>query len=54
MPLDKEENKARFIQRLRQYLELRNLNVLIGNGCSLPLGAPRIGDKAAVVPELDA
>ena len=38
MPLDKEENKARFIQRLRQYLELRNLIVLIGNGCSLPLG----------------
>jgi len=54
MPLDKEENKARFIQRLRQYLELRNLNVLIGNGCSLPLGAPRIGDTAALLPEIDA
>ncbi len=53
MPLDKEENKARFIQRLRQYLELRNLNVLIGNGCSLPLGAPSIGNTAALLPELD-
>jgi hypothetical protein len=54
IPLDKEENKARFIQRLRQYLELRNLNVLIGNGCSLPLGAPRIGNTADLLPELDA
>jgi hypothetical protein len=53
MPLDEEENKARFIQRLRQYLELRNLNVLIGNGCSLPLGAPRIGNTAALLPELE-
>src|SRR5437899_4629 len=54
MPLDKEENNARFVQRLRQYLELRNLNVLIGNGCSLPLGAPRIGNTADLLPELDA
>jgi SIR2-like domain len=53
MPLDKEENKARFVQRLRQYLELRNLNVLIGNGCSLPLGAPRIGNTADLLAELD-
>jgi hypothetical protein len=52
--LDQEENKARFVQRLRQYLELRNLNVLIGNGCSLPLGAPRIGNVADLLPELDA
>jgi len=42
--LDSEESRARLVQRLRQYLELRNLNLLIGNGASLPLGAPRIGD----------
>ncbi len=42
--LDSEERRARLVQRLRQYLELRNLNLLIGNGASLPLGAPRIGD----------
>ena len=52
--LDNDESKARLIQRLRQYLELRNLNVLIGNGSSLPLGAPRIGDIAALLSELDA
>jgi len=53
IPLDQEDNKARFIERLRQYLELRNLNVLIGNGCSLPLGAPRIGNTADLRPEFD-
>jgi hypothetical protein len=50
--LDKEESRARLIQRLRQYLELRNFNVLIGNGASLPLGTPRIGDVSAIRPEL--
>jgi hypothetical protein len=54
IPLETEGNKAQFIQRLRQYIELRNLNVLIGNGCSLPLGAPRIGNTAEFRPELDA
>jgi hypothetical protein len=53
-PLDTEENKAKFVQRLRQYLELRNLNILVGNGCSLPLGAPKIGNVATLLPELDA
>jgi hypothetical protein len=42
--LDMDETRARLVQRLRQYIELRNLNLLIGNGASLPLGAPRIED----------
>lgn len=42
--LDSEESRTRLVQRLRHYLELRNLNLLLGNGASLPLGAPRIGN----------
>jgi len=52
--LDGQEEKARLIQRLRQYLELRNLTVLIGNGGSIPLGAPLIADAAGLLPELQA
>ncbi len=52
--LDKEEEKVRLVQRLRQYLELRNLSLLIGNGCSLPLGSPTIDNLAKLLPELDA
>ena len=51
--LDSEESRARFVQRLRQYLELRNLNVLVGNGASLPLGAPRIGNVATIRSEFE-
>jgi hypothetical protein len=50
--LAEEEDKERLIQRLRQYLELRNLTLLIGNGCSIPLGAPLIHDVANLLPEL--
>jgi hypothetical protein len=53
LPLDEDEDKARLIQRLRQYLELRNLTLLIGNGCSLPLGSPRIDKIANLIPEID-
>lgn len=49
--LDREESKERLIQRLRQYLEVRNLTLLIGNGCSIPLGAPLIHDTNSVKPE---
>jgi len=52
-PLNTEEAKERLIQRLRQYVELRNLTVLIGNGCSIPLGAPLISDASALIPEID-
>jgi len=54
IPLDTEDNKAKFVHRLRQYLELRNLNILVGNGCSLPLGAPKIGNVSTLLPELDS
>ena len=54
VPLKTEEDGARLIQRLRQYLELRNLTVLIGNGCSLPLGSPRIDCVANFKSELSA
>lgn len=53
IPLEEEEEKARLIQRLRQYLELRNLTLLIGNGCSLPLGSPRINSVGSLIPEID-
>src|SRR5688572_33280165 len=52
--LEGPEEKARLIQRLRQYLELRNLTVLIGNGGSIPLGAPLIANTASLLPELEA
>jgi hypothetical protein len=52
-PLDTDENKSRFVQRLRQYLEVRNLTVLIGNGSSIPLGAPLIGNASAIASEFD-
>lgn len=48
-----DEDKARLIQRLRQYLEVRNLAVLIGNGCSLPLGSPRVDTLVPVVADVD-
>jgi len=51
--LANEEEKSRLTQRLRQYLELRNVTVLVGNGCSIPFGAPLIHDTASLVPELD-
>lgn len=49
--LETAEDYGKLIQRLRQYLEVRNLSILIGNGCSIPLGAPLIGDVASLVPE---
>jgi hypothetical protein len=53
LPLSAEEDQARLVQRLRQYVELRNLTLLIGNGCSLPLGSPRIDKVANLLPEID-
>lgn len=52
-PLDTPEEQTQLIQRLRQYLELRNLTILVGNGSSIPLGAPVIRDTAKIRPELD-
>lgn len=52
-PLDSDESKSKLIQRLRQYLELRNVTFLIGNGCSIPLGAPLIHDTNAIKAELN-
>lgn len=52
-PLDSEERKARLIQRLRQYLEVRNLAVLLGNGSSIPLGAPLVNSALNIKGELD-
>jgi hypothetical protein len=49
--LNTDEDYGRLIQRLRQYLEVRNLSVLIGNGCSIPLGAPLIGDVGSLIAE---
>jgi len=51
--LDMDETRARLVQRLRQYREVRNLAVLIGNGSSMPLGAQLVGNTSAIVSELD-
>jgi hypothetical protein len=52
IPLAEERPKADFLQRLRQYLDVRNVAFLIGNGASIPLGAPTIGDVRSLIPEL--
>jgi hypothetical protein len=52
--LDTDEEKARLIHRLRQYLAVRNFGVLIGNGCSLPLGSPRVDTLVPVTADIDA
>jgi SIR2-like domain len=52
-PLDTEENQIRLVQRLRQYLEIRSLAVLIGNGSSIPLGAPLVNSTSSITAELD-
>jgi hypothetical protein len=44
--------KEKLISRLRQYLNLRNVSLLVGNGASVPLGAPRIGNVRGLIPEL--
>lgn len=51
-PLETEEDKSRLVQRLRQYLEVRHFTLLIGNGCSIPLGAPLIHDASSIRNEL--
>jgi hypothetical protein len=51
--LDNEEDRTKLVQRLRQYLEVRNLTLLLGNGCSIPHGAPLIQDTKTIVDELD-
>lgn len=50
--LDDNESRQKLVQRLRQYLDVRNVALLIGNGASLPFGAPRIGDMTAIQAEL--
>lgn len=52
--LDTDSAKDTLVRRLRQYLELRHVAVLIGNGCSLPAGAPTIADVRSLLPELQA
>jgi hypothetical protein len=52
--LDTDEAKLQLTHRLRQYMEVRNFALLVGNGCSIPLGAPVIHDTAKIFPELDS
>jgi hypothetical protein len=49
--LDNNDSKEKLVHRLRQYLDLRNVSLLIGNGASIPFGAPRIGNIAALKDE---
>ena len=53
LPLNSDQESAKLVHRLRQYLDVRNLALLVGNGASLPLGAPSIGDARAIRPELE-
>lgn len=48
------QERQKLTQRLRQFLELQNVSVLIGNGGSIPLGAPVIGNVKQLKPELQA
>jgi len=50
--LDTPDAKHKLTQRLRQYLELRNVSILPGNGCSIPLGAPVLNDTRKLKPEI--
>lgn len=46
------QERQKLTQRLRQFLELQNVSMLIGNGASIPLGAPIIGNTKQLKPEL--
>lgn len=50
--LENPTEKEKFVQRLRQYLDVRNVSLLIGNGGSIPLGAPNLGDISLVRKEI--
>src|SRR5882724_224234 len=50
--LAEDNAREKLISRLRQYLNLRNVSLLVGNGASIPLGAPRIGNVRSLIPEL--
>lgn len=50
--LSDEASNEKLVQRLRQYLGLRHVSFLIGNGASLPLGSPAINSVRAIEPEL--
>lgn len=50
--LTDEASNEKLVQRLRQYLGLRHVSFLIGNGASLPLGSPAINSVRAIEPEL--
>jgi len=47
-----QAQKEKLVNRLRQYLNLRNVSLLVGNGASIPLGSPRIGNVQGILPEL--
>ncbi|CAN5237595.1 hypothetical protein BH23BAC3_BH23BAC3_27740 [soil metagenome] len=46
-------NQEKLHSRLRQYLNLRNASLLIGNGASLPMGAPSISSLKAIKSEFN-
>lgn len=47
------ENQEKLHSRLRQYLNLRHVSVLIGNGASMPNGSPSIGSLQGIINELE-
>ena len=50
--LDSKEEQEKLRQRIRQYLELRQVSLLIGNGASIPAGAPVISSAVNVVDKI--
>lgn len=47
-----KEEQEKLRQRIRQYLELRHVSLLIGNGASIPAGAPVISSAKNVVDKI--
>lgn len=50
---ENSENQDKLLSRLRQYLNLRNVSLLIGNGASLPIGAPSINSLKSIKSEFN-
>src|SRR5690625_4125523 len=50
---ENSENQDKLLSRLRQYLNLRNVSLLIGNGASLPIGAPSINSLNSIKSEFN-
>lgn len=51
--LNTDESKNKLVQRMRQYLGLRHVSFLLGNGASLPIGSAPISSVRKIQTELN-